>query len=83
MSEHAYVVLFISACARELARAAYECVDMQMHMSEKFWRAFTCTRACIHVGRGEHRGAGVPANAIHFHWDVGCVYILECTTEAA
>lgn len=52
MSEHAYVVLFISACACELACAAHECVDMQMHTSKKFWCPFTCTWACMHVGRG-------------------------------
>lgn len=35
MSEHAYVVLFVSAraCGRECA--AYESVDMKTHVSEK------------------------------------------------
>lgn len=83
MSEHAYVVLFVSVHACGRAHAAHECVNRQMHVS---WCTFTCicegVCICVCACKGEdleHRGAGGPGNAIHFHLDVDSVLsVYQC-----
>lgn len=70
---------FASARACRHACPAYECLDMQMHVSKKSWCTFRCICVGVSIyvlackGRGAdlaHQGTGVPGNAIHFHQDV-------------
>lgn len=76
MSEHAYVVLFVSAHA-----CGHVCVWMCKRTCPS-WCTFMriCVGVYISVRACKEGGAGVSGNVIHFHWDVGC---FECVLVCA